>query len=453
MDIIPDENMITKIINDWLNSLERKEMLQAKDYYSGNADIKNRQFYYWGIRKEKQSPDENRSNLKINNDFLGILIDQKIDYCLAKDVITSVDLYTFDINDFIDKAGEEASKCGISWLFYYINDEGELKNKVVESENIIALRDGSIEDNLVGVIRIYKIGDDDYAEYYNKDIKRLFKKSNIQDEKGDYISPNYKLVEETTHFVGGSFGAIPFIPFYNNNNMQNDLCKIKALIDAYDIIESDFANNFVDFQELILFITNYSENASTEEAARELMEWLKKYKLISVRKDGKMEILSKEVPYEARSEFLSILRKNIFYFGRGVDIDQLKGGSLTNVVIKAYFAGLDMKANKFIKQSKKFIKRNYEFLNNFNEFKNAKETIVNVKNVEITFNKSTIVSESEIIEGIVKSDGIISRETNVKNHPFVDNLEEELKRIDEDEQRNLENMNNEKLDLEDDNSE
>ena len=39
------------------------------------------------------------------------------------------------------------------------------------------------------------------------------------------------------------------------------------------------------------------------------------------------------------------------------------------------------------------------------------------------------MNESEIIEDCVNSVGIISLETIISKHPWVDNLEEELKRI------------------------
>lgn len=425
-----DNSIVTKLITDYLNSKDRQEILSCKKYYKGDADITCREFYYWGSNNldEKKKKDLDRSNVKVNNDFLGIIIDQKLDYTMAQEVIVDPNPSNIDINDFIDDAGLEASKAGLSWLHFYINENIELKYKVMETENILSLHDGTIEDNLTAIIRIYEISGEKYAEYFNDTEKITYHLKNS----------NYETIGKVEH----GFEQIPFIPFYNNKDKQDDLYKIKALIDVYDLVISDFANNFIDFQELILFITNYSENASTPQAARELMEWLKKYKLISVRKDGSLDIISREVPYQARSEFLQILRNNIFYFGRGVDVDQLKGGSLTNVVIKAYFANLDMKSNKFIKQSKKFIKRVFEFLNKYN----SKEKI-DLNKIIITFNKSLIISEKETVEALSNSEGQISRETMVEKNPFVTNKEEELKRLNEDDQRGLEDIN--KTNLED----
>ena len=45
------------------------------------------------------------------------------------------------------------------------------------------------------------------------------------------------------------------------------------------------------------------------------------------------------------------------------------------------------------------------------------------------FNKDQIVNESEIINDLKNSVGIISNQTLVKNHPSIDDLQEELELI------------------------
>ena len=52
-------------------------------------------------------------------------------------------------------------------------------------------------------------------------------------------------------------GAVPFIPFRNNNLCSSDLDKIKDLCDAYDKTFSGFVDDLEDIQEVILVLTNY----------------------------------------------------------------------------------------------------------------------------------------------------------------------------------------------------
>jgi hypothetical protein len=51
----------------------------------------------------------------------------------------------------------------------------------------------------------------------------------------------------------------------------------------------------------------------------------------------------------------------------------------------------------------------------------------------ITFNRSQIFNEGEIIDNCMKSMGIVSRKTILEKHPFVENVEEELIRLKEEE--------------------
>ena len=51
------------------------------------------------------------------------------------------------------------------------------------------------------------------------------------------------------------------------------------------------------------------------------------------------------------------------------------------------------------------------------------------EDVTVIFNRDILVNESEAIDNCGKSAGIISNETLVKQHPWVDDPEEELERI------------------------
>ena len=410
---------ITKRINDWNSSKHKEDMLKSKQYYLTDNDIKQREFQLWTASGRQK--DIYRNNSRLASNFLGLLVDQKVSYCLSKDVIIKDISLPFDINDEIDYTAEEASIKSVGWCHIYANKEGEIKLKTMESEEIIEINDGTIEKNIMYIIRIYELNNEKLAELWDENNKYTYilDKDNV-----------YKFNNESSHLDDGiSWGMVPFIPLWNNRYRTNDLLRIKVFIDAYDEVVSDFANNFIDFQELILFIKNYNENVATETAARELMEWIKKYKIVSVRGDGAMDIISKDVPYQARGEFLLILKKLIYSFGQGVDIDDLKGSSLTNVVVKAYFALLDIKANKFLKECRKFIKQLLKFANQYNKIKNQQTFDIN--KVEIVFNKSIIINEKEIIESIATASEFTSLETQVANNPLVDNSEEELKKIEE----------------------
>lgn len=423
-----DENKLTKIINNWLNSDKYKMMLNGEKYYMTQNKILNRAFYYW-TRNEKK-PDTYRANVKIANNFFKVILDQKVSYLLGKDITINEFTPSFDINEEIYYTAESASQCSVGWLFIYIDKNSMLKQKTIPSETIIEITDNTIEENTTGIIRLYSLfNDDDIEEFYCE----LWEDNKYTIYKKD--GGIYKFQEEKTHLNNVSWGRIPFIRLDNNRYGYSDLCPIKSLVDAYDIIISDFANNFVDFQEVILMIKNYAENVKTEEAAAEFMEWLKKHKVISVKDNGDVEIINKEIPYQARIEFLQLLRKLIFLFSQAVDIDDLTGSNLTNVNIESRFASLDQKAEKFKKELLKFVRTMLEFSNLYNQLINTAKGIQDVFSAEIIFNKSQLINEHEKIEDCVTmvGTGVAAHKTIVANNPIVNDVEAELKEIEKDE--------------------
>jgi SPP1 family phage portal protein len=408
---------IFKIVTEWISSDLYQNMLDGQRYYKCENDIINRKFYYYNMGNKVE--DTYRSNVKVANDFLKIIIDQKVSYCLAKDVIIdNVADLPFDVNDEIDYVAEESAQKSVGWCFVWIDREGLFKQKLVESETIIPLYDGTIEENLTGLIRTYKVGDDEYAEYWDNDFKYVYLKNGSQ-----YIEQSIE-----THLDNGiSWGKIPFVRLLNNRYGMTDLDNIKSLIDAYDYTISDFANNFIDFQEVIYKLVNYAESLKDEQSLSELIDYLKKYKIINVSDGGDFEVIANEIPFQARKEFLEILRKNIYMFSHSVDTEKLSGGDLTNVTIKAYFTNLDQKCNKFIKECKRYIMDMLYFSNKFKEFKQLPPD--DLTKVNIKFNKSQIINEAEIVDMLISLVGMVSKETLLKLNPLIDDPEEEMEKI------------------------
>jgi SPP1 family phage portal protein len=396
-------------------------MLDGRRYYKCENDIMNRKFYYYNLGNKIE--DSYRSNVKIANDFLKIIIDQKVSYCLGKDVIIdNITDLPFDINSEIDYVAEEASQKSIGWCFVWIDKEGLFKQKLVQSETIIPIYDGSIEENMIGLIRTYEVGKDEFAEYWDENFKTTYQKN----------GSNYIELSVETHLDNNiSWGKIPFIRLLNNRYEMTDLDNIRGLIDAYDYTISDFSNNFIDFQEVIYKLVNYAESLKDEQSLSELIDYLKKYKIINVSDGGDFEILTNEIPYQARKEFLEILRKLIYMFSHSVDTEKLSGGDLTNVTIKAYFTNLDQKCNKFIKELKRFIMDMLYFSNKFKEFKQLNPD--DLTKVNIKFNKSQIINEAEIIDSLVAlaGAGLMSKESLIKQNPMIDDPDEELKKIEQ----------------------
>ena len=436
---ITNEAIIRSLIDYDLNSEEKKRKIDGENYYNNqNTAILEKKSKEYKIFVEHRIP----------TGFYKEIVDQIVSYCVGKEIIIEnlKDDKIIDINDFIYDLYLEARKKGISWLYMYINRKGLLKYKIIDSIEIIPIYDTEFEDELLQVIRYYKMlvveNDQEYYRYkvevYDKEKVSYY----MENEKGEfyfdlavqvnpifYNSNKFMSLGKTDRIENFGWGVVPFIPLRNNKEDLYDLQVNKSHIDLFDELISGFANNISMFQEAILKVK--------DRGAQDWEEFwfhLKKYGIITcddVSPVGDIDFLKVAIPYEARKVFIDIIRDLIYETAQAVDTRKLSEGNITNVVIKSRYANLDLKADAGLRQLKTFIYNLYEFVNIYKKLKN--QTLEDVENLKAIFNKKMIFNDTEIIEGIVKSDGIISKKTNISNHPYVTNIDDELAQIEEEE--------------------
>ena len=303
----------------------------------------------------------------------------------------------------------ESSNTGVTWPYVYINQDGEFKIAQIDSEELIPIYDTTIEKNLMYMIRHYTAGDIRYVELYtNKDV------INFANDKLTSIDP---LISD-----GNEWNVLPFIEFSNNQFKFNDLHKYKSQIDVYDKTVSLYANDIEDMQQLIFVLVNYG-GVDLEE----FMGDLKKYKVVNLDMNGKLESLEINIPVEARIKLLEIIDKSIWMFGQGVDPRMEKLGNLSGTALQQLYGLLELKASQTESEFREGIDsivklyKQYLAMSGVGDFGEIA--------TEQVFTRTAIANTKELIDMVQASMDILSLETNVANHPWVDNPKEELKKI------------------------
>jgi SPP1 family phage portal protein len=262
------------------------------------------------------------------------------------------------------------------------------------------------------------VWDEFYVTYYQQDPDSLEYK--IDGKPASHMKTKEMYGEEVRSEGALSWGVVPFIPLQNNDEGLYDLQPVKGFIDVYDLVDSDFANNLEDIQDIYWILKGYNgENMDT------FLAEVRKYKTLKVSEEGDAKAQTVEIPTEARKTMLEILNDDIFKFGRGVDTSKTGEGTITNVVIKSRFANLDLKASEFENQLRDFIDRVVVF---YNRYLNIKGQPL-IEDYDVTFNRSQIFNETEILKANAEQQGAVSEDTRLSNHPWVDNVEEEKKKL------------------------
>jgi SPP1 family phage portal protein len=396
-------------------------------------------------KKEKtedgtDNPIRNADN-RIPSNFHGLLVNQKASYMFTAPPL--FDIGNADANkritevlgDTYAKSSKDlcinASNSGVSWLHYWINNEKKLEYGVVDSKQVIPVWSSSLNKKLLGVLRVYDSTDDEgeaytVYEYWNETECQAFRKKTADtvDEGIESYAMFFSFAEdiqsgEMQDTYKHDFGRVPFIPFFNNNICTSDLDNIKGLIDTYDKVFSGFINDLEDIQEIIFVLSGYGGSDLAE-----FLQDLKKYKTVKLdeteEKPG-LSTLTIDIPVEAREKLLTMTRKAIFEQGQGVDPDPQNFGNASGVALKYLYSLLELKAGLM----------ETEFKLGFGEFIRAicQYLKVDCKSIIQTWTRTAITNDTELATIASSSVGVVSNKTILKNHPWVEDADQEEKQL------------------------
>lgn len=401
-------------------------------YYRNQSDI-----LHGEEKKDEEGHPLRNADNRIPRNFHGLIVNQKAAYAFTTP--PTFDIGSSKANAEILKAlGDEyrkecmelcvnAANAGVAWVHYWTNAENEFEWAVIESKQIVPIWNKSAKQKLIGALRVYtEIDETDgksytIYEYWNKEECQVYRRLQADvgyDNLTDYAifeNPTTgELVSEYSH----GMEEIPFIPFFNNNIKSSDLDNIKPLIDVYDKVFSGFINDLEDVQELIFVLSGYGGTDLNG-----FLQDLKKYKVIKMDSDegAGVSTLNIEIPIEARNSVLDATRKAIFEQGQGFDPRPENFGNQSGEALKFMYSLLEMKTGLM----------ETEFQLGFAKLVRAICNFKNIKcdNIVQTWTRTCIKNEQEQAAICKDSVGIISQKTILKNHPFVEDVEAELKQL------------------------
>lgn len=457
MAIIQSDNKLFKlnrIVNDWLMSNERKEMLVSKKYFEGYHDILQRQRMVIGEGGKLEPVDNLPNNHLIDNQYKK-LVEQKTNYALGKPltIASPSDEYLDCLTDIFDKRmfrqlrvlGEEAIMSGIAWLYPYYDTNGDFKIKVFPGYEVMPIWTDRTHTDLEAAVRMYSdtlvlengsTQDITVVEVYTKDgIDRYIKQGDSVSPHPDFPHANYMTVGDKEF----NWKRLPMIPFKYNSKEIPLIRNVKSLQDALNQVLSDFQNNMEeDPRTTILVLKNY-DGTNIPEFRRNLAT----YGVVKVQTvdgvQGGVETLRIEVNAQNYQAILMQLKRAIVENGRGFDAkEERMDGDPNQMNIESMYTDIDLDVNQM----------ESEFQAGFEDLKwfidqyliNAGKGDYTNEKVEFVFNRDIFINEDAKIDNCVKSVGILSNKTILAHHPWVSDVQHEEAQIEEDKQAELEEM-------------
>ena len=313
-------------------------------------------------------------------------------YDHLESIEASKDIYSGFVALLDEMTGEP--KVGIQ--FWQIASNKPMGVRLFEMDGVTVLRYGqSIDSNGNPTGRF------DNGEVVEQ--KRAYKMTILKDGKGETVigQSNYPL--------------LPVVPLYASKEKRSEFTpNIKFKIDLYDRIMSDFGDNLDRANDVYWVLNNFG---GTTKDIIEMIDQINQIKAVvnqsnAVGGGASAEPRTIEVPYTARSTALDLLRKALYQDYMALDMDEIKGGSLTNVAIQTATANMNLKADRYEWGCFSFVQNILALIG-----------ITGDDAEKITFVRRCISNDSETIDNIYKMRDDVSQQWALKNNPYVNSDE------------------------------
>lgn len=452
---ISDEQYVVNEIKHFKSSQRRKDMLDGEKYYAGKHDILSRIRTVIGENGELTEVKNLPNNRIVDNQYKK-MVDQKANYLLGRPLTlqSDNDLYAKTLKTIFNKKfqraikaiGEDSLNCGIGWMFIYYNEKGELDFKRLKPFEVIPGWSDSEHTTLDYAIRIYEV-----IAYEGK-TEKVIEKVEVYDDKGinyfeldggklipcePYFQNYFTVVKEDGIEEGWNWTKIPMIPFKYNSKEIPLIKMVKSLQDGLNLIESNFQNSMEeDTRNTILVLMNYDgENLG------EFRKNLAQYGAVKVKTidgaGGDLKTLQVEVNSDNYKAILEIFKKAIIENAMGYDAkDDRLAGNPNQMNIQSMYSDIDLDASNMETEYQASFEELLWFINA--HLVNTGKGDFDGEDVNIIFNRDMLISESEIVDMCTKSVGLLSTETIIAMHPWIDDAQAELERVQQEKKDNIE---------------
>lgn len=214
-------------------------------------------------------------------------------------------------------------------------------------------------------------------------------------------------------------GLIPLLEYRNNEDGSGDFEEVLTLIDAYNILTSDRVNDKEQFVNCLLLLTNCNIDPVT-------YQQIKDWGTMVLEGDGRAEYLSKTLDEQSTEVLRKALEADIHKVSMVPCLtDNSFAGNSSGVAMSYKMLGFEQK----VKMKERF------FCRSLNERLHLVSRLLDLlsfqtpQKVAAVFSRTLPVDTIELANMVSTLDGLVSRETLLAQLPFVNDVEQELKRI------------------------
>lgn len=404
-----DTLTLGKIINAFL--LHEAPILQRYfDYYEGMQDI-----------TKKVASDVGKPCNKIVVNYCDNIVQNYLGYLAGIPISYENDDFD-DIKEILnynDTPNEDSTFLkqallyGIGFEINYIDEDGKQRFKALDSRNCIPIYDDTINENLKYVVRFYK---EKPLEVENKYyIVEVYSDSSMKKYRTLNGYTDFEFIEE----VPNPFGQVPITVFKLNEECDSIFKKIMSMQDAYNDLISGEVDDFDAFADAYLLLKGVT--ADEEDLVK-----MKQNRCLMIDETSDASYLTKNISDTQIENMLVNINDKIHKIAQSPDFTDEKFLAQSGIAMRYKLVGFENKASAIESNMRKALQRRIELICSILSLTTGEDKW---RDVEIIFTRNLPTDITEIVNTVNQLRGIVSKETLLTQIPFVKDVNEELKKV------------------------
>jgi len=412
--------------------LTQKELSKILPIFQTKEIPKLQKFYNYYIGRQAiflKERDEGKPNNKIVVNYCHTITENFQGYITGIPITYSNDNFEevqdiLNYNDVVNEDSEllkQALIYGKAFEINYIDEEGKQRFKVLDTRECIDVYADDLNNDLLYVIRFYR---EDLIDKNNEDyIVEVYGPNTVTTYKSTPGFASFQFLNEVQHY----YGQCPITVFRLNSDEDSIFGQIISLQDAYNSLLSDEIDDFDDFADAYLVLTG-------QIADEEDLRLMKKNKCLLLDEGCTANYLTKSISDTQITNMLQNINNQIYNKANCPDLNDENFMSQSGIAIRYKLVGFENKASSIEANMKKALQRRIELIS----------AIINLtdevmwREVDIKFTRNLPVELSESANIVNQLKGIVSDETLLSLLPFIEDPKEEVKRMDEQNKKNME---------------
>lgn len=199
-------------------------------------------------------------------------------------------------------------------------------------------------------------------------------------------------IDEGEIYNGENYPTFPIVPFFPNKHKQSAIVGMRELIDCYDIIRNEYAN---EMDNALFFWILTNAGGYDKKEANNFIYQLRQSHVAVLDADQSINPVTVNPQTESRENILDRIERDIYKDYNALDIDQIRAGAVTATQIKAAYESMDRAADQF----------EYQII----EFLDRVGTVIGIEDTP-TFTRSMLMNVNESITTLMQIAAVLPKD-------------------------------------------